>query len=337
VGRSSAFRDSDFGELRDLSEATATVAGACAAGVFSGLASEGATPDELATRLELSARAMEILLPFLEELGLVTAEEGRFELTERARRELADPSDPAYCAGGLPLWLGNLEAWTRLPQALASGNPVRKGGADAGGDDPESQREGIARFMAGMAAAPRERVQRLVEGVMARCPEASTLLDVGGGPGHMSRAFIERGLTATLLDRPQVVQFVDEEYELAQADGLTTVGGDFLEDPLPQGPFDVVLLSNVLHMLSPDQARVLVSKAGEVTRPGGVVAVADFIRGLSPRATRFALVMLLRSEGGNTYTLEEHERWFQDGGFAGVEVRDLDPDRQLVTAIRQGG
>lgn len=332
-----SFADFSFTDLRDLSEATATVAGACTAGVFQGLSGGGATPEELAGRLELSTRAMQILLPFLEELGLLRSEGGRYELTERSRRELADPSDSAYCAGGLPLWLGNLEAWTRLPEALATGEPVRKGGADAGREDPESQREGIARFMAGMAAAPRERVQRLVDGVMDRCPEASTLLDVGGGPGHMSRAFIERGLEAVLLDRPQVVEFVDEEYGLAQVEGLTTVGGDFLEDPLPEGPFDMVLLSNVIHMLSPDHAQLLVKKAGAVTRPGGVVAVADFIRGVSPRATRFALVMLLRSEGGNTYTLEEHDRWFQEAGLAEVEVQNLDPDRQLVTAIRQGG
>lgn len=153
---------------------------------------------------------------------------------------------------------------------LRSGELIESEGRREDADE-EEQREAIARFMAGMAAAPDERVERLVDGVLARRPDAATALDLGGGPGHMSRAFIGRGLEVTLLDRPEVVEFVDEEYGLARVEELTTVGGDFLEDPLPRGPFDVILLSNILHMLSPEECRLLIGKAAEVARPGTVL------------------------------------------------------------------
>lgn len=336
------FEDLTLGELRDLSEATATVAGACAAGIFSALLEGPASPRELARRKNLSPRAVSILLPFLAELDLLEVDAQEYRLTPRARRTLADPSSPEYSAGGLPLWLANLEAWTRLPEVLTVGGPVGSPEAAAApgtgeGSDPDSRRKEIARFMAGMAAAPRDRVQRLVDGILTRKPDASTVLDLGGGPGHMSRAFLERGLRATLMDRPEVVDFVDEEYGLAGETEISTVGGDFLVDPLPRGPFDVVLLSNVIHMLSEEEAERVIRKAGEVTEEGAVIAVADFIRGRSPRATRFALVMLLRTPNGNTYTVEAHEAWFHAAGFDELDILDLDPDRQLLTAVRGRG
>lgn len=319
----------DFDELRDLSEAMVTVAGAVNAGLFTELARSPSTTGDLARRLELDRRAVDIILPVLVQLGFVEVEESeRYRLTPRAERELGDPDASDYQGGGMPLWLENLRAWTHLPGVLREGGPVDR----VVGEEPDDDRERLARFMAGMAAAPQVRVERLVDGVLARNPEASTLLDLGGGPGHISRAFVERGLRATLLDLPDTVEFVRREYELDQVDDLVTVGADFLTDSLPPGPFDAILLSNVLHMLAPDDCRRLLRKVADVAAPGAVVAVADFVRGRSSRAVRFAVVMLLRTEDGNTYTVGEHREWFQAAGFRDLQVTDLDPDRQLLTA-----
>jgi SAM-dependent methyltransferase len=326
-------------ELRDLAESVMTVAAAAEASVFTGLADGPARPAELADRLGLDQRAVTIVLPVLAELGLVAAEAegGRYRLTARAERELADPASPDYQAGGLPLWLENMRAWTTLADTLRSGRPTHPAGTGGPEADEAEGRAGIARFMRGMAAAPGERVTRLVDTVLERRPEAGRVLDLGGGPGHISRAFIERGLSSVLVDRPEVVGFVREEYRLDEVRGLETVGADFLADPLPPGPFDIVLLSNILHMLSAEQSVALLRRSRTVLVPGGVVAIADFLRGRSPRAARFALVMLLRTERGNTYTLAEHEAWLAETGFHRVEVADLDPERQLVTAVALPG
>jgi hypothetical protein len=69
--------------------------------------------------------------------------------------------------------------------------------------------------------------------------------------------------------------------------------------------------------------------------PGGGIAIADFVRGRSPRAARFALVMLLRTEGGDTYTEREYADWLDSAGFDGMRIDDLDAERQLVTARRR--
>jgi SAM-dependent methyltransferase len=314
-------------QLRDGAELVVTVAAAADAGIFTALAEQPTDAAALARRTALDERAVTILLPILVDLELLHEQDGKYQLTGDARRTLGDPDSPEYLAGGLPLWLRNLNAWTRLPEVLRSGHPIRE-------EPAADRREWLARFMAGMAAAPAERVRRLVEGCLQRRPGARTVLDLGGGPGHLAREFVNAGLQATLYDTPETIEFVGEAYGLERISGLTLVGGDFLTEPLPAGPFDIVLLSNITHMLSPRQNQELIAKVHASVAPRGTVAIADFVRGRSPRAARFALVMLLRAERGDTYSLEEYRQWLEAAGFRDLAMQDLDPDRQLITAER---
>lgn len=317
-------------ELRDLAESTVTVAAAYQAGVFAALREGPGDAGDIARRAGLDRRATEVLLPVLEELGLVDRDgDGRVGPTPSCLEHLCDPESERFAAGGLPLWLNNLRDWTRLGDVLRSGEPVSRGGA-------ARDEESLRRFMAGMAAAPAARVERLVDLCLERAPDAGRVLDVGGGPGVMAQAFMERGLEATLLDTPETVEFVGREYGLAGLEKLHLMGGDFTEGPLPQGPFDIVLMSNVLHIYDPERNAGVVRRAAEVLAPGGVVAVAEFVRGRSGRAARFALVMLMRTEGGNTYTEGDFRRWMEEAGLSGVRIDDLDEDRQLVTGVGRG-
>lgn len=329
--RDPEFQDLSLARLRDLAEETVTVAAAADAGFFGALQDGPADAAELAERLGLEPRPVRILLPVLAELGLLrpVGGVGRYALTDVARRTLADPSSPEFQAEGLPLWLRNLRAFTQLPEVLGEDRPVEEPERTA-----KEEEKALADFMAAMNAAPAERVRRLVDRCLDRAPDAERVLDLGGGPGHMSREFARRGLDVVLFDRPETVEYVGGAYELETAPGIRLVGGDFLDDPLPEPGFDIVLMSNILHIYSPEQNRELLRKVAGVTRAGGVCAVADFVRGASPRAARFALVMLLRTEGGNTYREEEYAAWLREAGFHDPRMVDLDADRQLVTAIR---
>ncbi len=334
-------------ELRDLAETTATVAAACEVGVFEALRDGPATPAELAPRIGLDERAARILLPVLAEADALKRVGGgdevsgtggsRFALTDESRRYLADPDSPDFEGGGLPLWLDGLRAFTRLPEVLRSGEPVERSEPEDDGEREEAEREDLKKFMAGMAASPAARVRRIVEACLERAPDARRVLDLGGGPGHMARVFAERGLRVTLFDRPETIEFVADAYGLSEVEGLELVGGDFIEDPLPDGPFDVVLMSNIVHIYSPGKNLALLEKAAGVTIPEGVVGIADFFRGRSSRAVRFAMVMLLRTDGGNTYSEDEIGNWLESAGFRGPETVQVDEDRHLITALRRSG
>ena len=316
-------------ELRDEAEIVVTIAAAEAAGIFRGLATGDATPAELAGRVGLDARAVGIVLPVLEEAGLLTERESRYALTDAARRRLADPDSADYIGGGLGHWLNLLGAGTRLPDVLRTGAPDAPPATD-------DSRAAIARFMAAMAAPPAERVRRVVRLCLERIPDARTALDLGGGPGLYARELVRNGVETTLYDRAEVIDHVSHAYGLRDIQSLHLAAGDFFHDPLPDGPFDLALISNITHAYPPAANRALLEKVCRVMRPGGVVAIADFVRGRSPRAARFAIVMLLRTEGGDTYSEEDYREWLADAGFGDVRVEDLDPlrERQLLTAVR---
>jgi SAM-dependent methyltransferase len=313
-------------EMRDLTEATLAIASAHETGLFRALKEGPAHAGSLAERLDLDPRATTIVCEALVEMGLLESTERGYRPTERCREELCDPDAPEYLAGGLTHWLSSMKAWVRLEEVIRRGGPL-----EARPERRDATR--VGRFMSAMAAAPDERIQRIVELSLQRKPDARTMLDVGGGPGHMSRAFVDRGVSATLLDTPDVVDHVKDGYGLGVVKGLRVVAGDF-NQALPSGPFDVVLLSNVLHIYAPQANRALLARAADALGTGGVVAVAEFLRGRSPRAARFGIQMLLHTEEGNAYGQEEVTSWLAEAGFSGIDVADLDAQRQLVTAVK---
>jgi SAM-dependent methyltransferase len=319
--------DFSLGQLRDFGDIAVLIAAASEAGVFGALNDGPRSAAEIASSLDYDHRAVRIVLLALEDTGLVTSEGDRFALSERGARELGDPGAPGFVGKGLPQWLRSIRASTRLGEVLRRGGPVEK---RTRARSPER----VARFTRAMAAAPVERLERIADLCLDRCPEARSILDLGGGPGHITRAFVARGLRGTLLDTPDIVAHVVDAYGLSEVEGLNVVAADFNRDPLPAGPFDIVLLSNVIHIYDEGAVRALVCRVADVLRPGGLVAIAEFLRGRSSRAGYLALQMLLKSDAGDTYSEEQLRDWMAEAGLGDIRVDSLDQDRQLVTGVR---
>ena len=90
----------------------------------------------------------------------------------------------------------------------------------------------------------------------------SRLLDVGGGPGTYTAAFLRAApeLRATLFDLPLVVEIARERLSAAGLlDRVTLVAGDFEKDPLPPG-HDLAWLSAIIHQNGPAQNDALYAR-----------------------------------------------------------------------------
>jgi ubiquinone/menaquinone biosynthesis C-methylase UbiE len=108
----------------------------------------------------------------------------------------------------------------------------------------------------------------LLQRLLARFPQANTLLEVGCGTGHFSRWFQESGLRVTGLDlsRPMLL-------EAARLGGPPCVCGDGLALPFPEGSFDLVAMVTTLEFV-PGPARAL-AEALRVARQGVVLGVLN--------------------------------------------------------------
>lgn len=170
---------------------------------------------------------------------------------------------------------------------------------------------------------------RFVAGDILRAVELPTkaqkLLDVGGGHGEYSVAFCERfsQLSALIYDSEQAV--VAGRTTVASAgleDRISTHAGNFLADPLPQD-FDVALLFNIVHGLTPEQNVELLRRLRGALRPGGQVLVLDQVHGAAPlpvfnTVTRILSVAYYHLIGGQVYSAEAINQWLLDAGFVHV-------------------
>ena len=113
-----------------------------------------------------------------------------------------------------------------------------------------------------------------------------------------------------------------------------------LHDPLGEG-YDLILLSAICHMFSPEENRTLFQRAYAALAPNGRLVVQDFILEPDKTAPRFAalfaLNMLVGTRTGGSYSEPEYSDWLREAGFAEVRRVRLAGPSGLMIATRAGG
>jgi tRNA (cmo5U34)-methyltransferase len=111
-----------------------------------------------------------------------------------------------------------------------------------------------------------EETVRATEGIDAR-----DVLELGVGTGETARRVLARHRGARLVG-------IDEsEAMLAAADLEGDLRVSRLEDPLPEGPFDLVVSCLAIHHLDSEGKRDLFRRIAAVLRPSGRFVLADVV------------------------------------------------------------
>jgi SAM-dependent methyltransferase len=308
--------------------------------VFDALRDGPCGAPEVARAVGAPARAVRVLLTALASAGLVT-EEGapeheRFALVPGADRYLVT-SSPEY-AGDATLIAASPDEWRAMGELTEI---VRAGGTlldqDAGTPDFPYWQD----FAAHGTFATRPVAAALAGALRdwAAGREEIRLLDVGCGHalfGLMFAQVYERTRVVGLDWASVLPQARKNAEAMGLADHTAWIAGDAFTADLG-GPYDLVVLANLLPQYSPREGTGLLRRVRDVLAPGGRVAVAGFTVGDLPPAREFggrmlSLLLLAWTRGGEVPATEGYLRMFREAGYAEPEVHAVDhlPTRLFV-------
>lgn len=233
-------------------------------GLFDALADGPLADADLALKLGASLRGTSMLAEAMAAMGLVRrSADGVSSLTDFSFSRLTS-SSPRSVRGLVEHMRRLLAEWTVLDRAVLEGILPRR----------EKTPERRSAFLGGMEAGTLLQASAIVPrlGLAGR----KRLLDMGGATGAWSAAFLEQNpdLTAVVVDRPGTRESAEAFIASRGLAGrLSFHGCDFLTDPLPSG-FDVVWISQVLHIFGPEKVLCALRRAYGSLGSGGLLLCA---------------------------------------------------------------
>ncbi len=159
--------------------------------------------------------------------------------------------------------------------------------------------------------------------------KSESLLDLGAGPGvyafHLGMH--NPNLKLYLQDMPEVLDVakeVQKKYPLKNE--IHYLPYDAVSGEVP-GSYDIVLVSNMLHMVGEQASRALLKKLyRNVNRGGSVVIQAQFLRddhmgGRWPAV--MDLILLCTTPAGRNHSVAEAREWMEEAGFSNIEYSKM--------------
>ena len=162
------------------------------------------------------------------------------------------------------------------------------------------------------------------------------LVDIGGGEGQFVRAVAPKAprLKFCVFDLPGVAELARRRFaEAGLADRAEAVGGDFFEDPIPEG--DVYTLIRVCFDHDDEPVRALLTRIRAALPAGAELVVAETMAGTpgaEPVGDAYFGFYLLAMGSGKPRTAGELTQLLREAGFSHIrEAKTARP--MLVRAL----
>ncbi|TWU26038.1 LLM class flavin-dependent oxidoreductase [Bythopirellula polymerisocia] len=286
--------------------------------IFTLIGGSGRSSGEVARQLAANPRSIERLLDSCTSLGLLSKQAEGYHLTADSRKHL-DRSSPNSIADWVAHWADMMVKgnWQELAELVRAGKPLDLDWSKFGFDNRRPSIQNWIDGMHQMALAGHADIVSKVEPLNG----AAKLLDVGGGPGTysivMCRHYPE--LQATVLDSTEVSDVGCEIVRREGLDGRVRFRiGDFCTENLQEN-YDVILLSNVLHMVDEPGAMAMLKNAHRHLTEQGILLVQEWMVSddgtASTLSTLFNLHMLI-NPNGDLYRWGQLRQMIEHAGFA---------------------
>ena len=296
--------------------------------IFSVIGAGFHSSEDISRQISAKQKSAERLLNALCALGFLRKEKGLFANTETSTRYLTRGSEDYLSRIGHMLNL--YRSWGTLTEAVKAGTSVTAREYDPGS---------LAHFIEAMHHRAKKTAAALVANI--NLSGVKRLLDVGGGSGVYSMAFVRANpqLEAIVFDLPRVTELA-RNY-IAQAglsERITTIDGDYNKDDFGRG-YDIVFMSAIVHINSYDENVTLIQKAYNSLNAGGRIIIQDHImendRTAPARGALFAINMLVNTQSGDTYTENEMREWFSRAGCTDIQRAATGMENDLMIGMRR--
>jgi demethylspheroidene O-methyltransferase len=295
------------------------------------------TPGEVARLAGISTQAADMLMRAAASLQLLHARgDGTFGLGFKGAALIDNPGVCAMIEHNALLYRDLADPIEFLRRTPPNGELARFWGYAAQGDDSFLQAAETAAYSRLMTVS-QEMVAEEVLGAVS-FEHHRRLLDVGGGHGAFALAVARAWprMSVAVFDLPSVVAGAAAAARAAGIDRLRCHEGDFVRDPLPEGA-DVISLVRVLHDHDDRVVQRLLQEAARVLPPGGMVIVAEPMRGggAQARVADAYFGFYLRGMGrGRVRGAEEIADLMARAGFTAVQRKSTKVP--LVASVLMG-
>jgi hypothetical protein len=317
-------------EMNFSMAANRVLAAAVQLGVFSQIASGRTTAREVAAGIQSSERGTRMLLDALTAFRLLSKKDGCYALSPVAAQHLVRESAD-YMGFALErdlLW----DSWGHLTEAIRSGKPFRTA------EGRQEAEEFFPTLVRTLHITNREPAQRLAR-VLTSSGSPIHAVDVACGSGvwGIELAHADPRVSVTAQDFPKVL---DLTREYVKRNGVEErfrfLPGDLKQVDFGEGRFDLAILGNICHSEGEQASRSLFLRLYRALRELSRVVIVD----MQPNEDRsgpvyplvFALNMLVNTEHGGTFTLNEYSQWLNAAGFQRVETADIGLHSPVIIA-----
>jgi C-methyltransferase len=141
------------------------------------------------------------------------------------------------------------------------------------------------------------------------------------------------------MDWPNVLKFTRENAtRFGVHDRTRFIEGDIFEVPFG-GPYDLAILSGILHHFSEEREAELLSKVAGALKPDGRLVIHEFVVEGEPRENPmpllFSVLMLVWTREGESPSLSQLERMLKAAGLGSPTMHEIPGlPSQIVIADR---
>ena len=297
--------------------------------IFTLISKGKVTAKEISHSIHTNERATEMLLNALVSLEL---------LTKQANCYQNAPISNLHLIKGKPHYLGDfihhaqniMENWTMLRETIETGKAVSLK------DLPEEvDLHDLRDFITAMHNIASVKADELCSKIDIK--GARRLLDLAGGPGTYAIACAKANpqLHAVVFDLGHTIKLTQEFIRAAGLEErVTTQAGNCLEDSFGKSVYDVILVSNLLHIYNPANNTKILKKCRNALKDEGQVIIHEFVLDESKTQPQFAalfsLNMLIGTQEGASYSESEYRSWLEDAGFKHIRKIDLESNSSII-------